>query len=254
MIRKSVAFENQYVIQRTKGVYIATLNQFEATFDFSFAVQVINPQKNDAKRLNKRIQWQMKNVERELRFVKLDTTSLKLIVFIDAIFANNSDYISQIDFVICLADGSNKTNLIHWSSTKCKKITRNVLIAELFAMTQKFDVASILKSFIEEILQISLSMIICTDFKSLYDCLVRLDSTIEKRLIIDIMCLRESYERKKITEIKWIDENNNPADAMTKSNFCRALEDLINSNTIKFQITGWVERESDEKWRSFLNW
>ena len=56
VIRKSVAFENQYVTQRARGAYIATLNQFEATFDFSFAAQVINPQKNDAKRLNKRIQ------------------------------------------------------------------------------------------------------------------------------------------------------------------------------------------------------
>ena len=56
VIRKSVAFGNQYVVQRTKNAYITTLNQFEATFDFSFAVQVINPQKNDAKRLNKRIQ------------------------------------------------------------------------------------------------------------------------------------------------------------------------------------------------------
>ena len=49
-------FENQFVIQKTKGAYIITLNQFEATFDFSFAVQVINSKKEDAKMLNKRIQ------------------------------------------------------------------------------------------------------------------------------------------------------------------------------------------------------
>ena len=113
VIRKSVAFENQYVAQRARGAYIATLSQFEATFDFSFAVQVINPQKDDAKRLNKRIQWQLDNCSRGLRFVKLNTASLKLIVFIDVVFANNSDYISQIKFVICLADASNKANIIH---------------------------------------------------------------------------------------------------------------------------------------------
>ena len=56
VIRKSIAFENQYVIQRVKNAYIVTLNQLETTFDLSFAVQVINSQKNDAKRLNKRIQ------------------------------------------------------------------------------------------------------------------------------------------------------------------------------------------------------
>ena len=202
VIRKSVAFGDQYVAQRARGAYIATLSQPEAAFDLSFAAQVINPQKDDAKRLNKRIQWQLDNSDRGLRFVKLDTASLKLIVFIDAAFANNSDYISQIGFVICLTDASNKANIIHWSSIKCKRVTRSVLAAKLFAMTQKFDVASVLKSFIEKMLQISLSMFICTDSKSLYDCLVRLGSTIEKRLMIDIMCLRESYERKKITEIK----------------------------------------------------
>ena len=113
VIRKSVAFGDQYVIQKTRGAYIATLSQSETAFDFSFAVQVINPQKNDAKRLNKRIQWQLDNSNRGLRFVKLNTISLKLIVFTDAAFANNIDYIFQIGFVICLTDGSNKANFIH---------------------------------------------------------------------------------------------------------------------------------------------
>ena len=49
-------FENQYVAQRTKNAYIATLNQFETAFDLLFAAQVINPKKKDAKMLNKRIQ------------------------------------------------------------------------------------------------------------------------------------------------------------------------------------------------------
>ena len=123
-------------------------------------------------------------------------------------------------------------------------------------MTQKFDIVSVLKSSIEKMLQIFLSMIICTDFKSLYDCFVRLGSIIEKRLMIDIMCFRKSYERKKIIEIQWIDENSNSADAMTKLNFCRALKDFIDNNIIKSQITEWVERKSDEKEKNenFLNW
>ena len=45
VMRKKMKFENQYVAQRAKGAYIATLNQFETTFDFSFAAQVINPKK-----------------------------------------------------------------------------------------------------------------------------------------------------------------------------------------------------------------
>ena len=45
VIKKEMKFENQYVIQKTRDAYIVTLNQFEMTFDFSFAAQMINPKK-----------------------------------------------------------------------------------------------------------------------------------------------------------------------------------------------------------------
>lgn len=57
------------------------------------------------------------------------------------------------------------------------------------------------------------------------------------------MSLRQSYERREITEIKWFDGNNNPADAMTKSKPCQALKDLIETNRIVIKATQWVDRE-----------
>ena len=56
VIRKFVIFEDQYLAQRARDVYIATFSQSEAAFDLSFVAQMINPQKDNAKRLNKRIQ------------------------------------------------------------------------------------------------------------------------------------------------------------------------------------------------------
>jgi hypothetical protein len=55
-IRKMIILKNQYVAQRTRDVYIATISQFEAFFDLSFAVQIINSKEKDAKRLNQRLQ------------------------------------------------------------------------------------------------------------------------------------------------------------------------------------------------------
>ena len=50
-----------------------------------------------------------------------------------------------------------------------------------------------------------------------------------------------------VSEIKWIDGDSNPADAMTKTKPCQALRDLIDTNTIHVEATGWVERvESNE--------
>jgi hypothetical protein len=45
-------------------------------------------------------------------------------------------------------------------------------------------------------------IIVYTDSYSLYECLVKLGITKEKRFIIDIMAIRESYENRKLFEIR----------------------------------------------------
>ena len=74
-------------------------------------------------------------------------------------------------------------------SIKCKRITRSVLTLELYAITYGFDVATLIKATIDQILQINLSLVIYINSKSLYDCLVKLGTTQEKCLIIDIIYL-----------------------------------------------------------------
>jgi hypothetical protein len=123
-IRKNVTPKEQYVAQRALGAYIASVCQPEATFDLSSAAQSMNPRQNDIKALNKRLEWQYDNASRGLRFVPLDTNTLRLIAFTDASFTNNKDLTSQIGFVIVLADVANNANIIHWSSIKCKRVTR----------------------------------------------------------------------------------------------------------------------------------
>jgi len=151
-VRTSLSTKDQYAAQRARGAYIASTCQPEASFDLSFAAQVTSPEKSDVTALNKRIQWQIDNQARGLKLVKLDADSLRLIAFTDASFANNKDLSSQISYVIVLSDATGKANIIHWSSTKCKRITRSVLASELYAMGHRFDVTAVLKSTTERIL------------------------------------------------------------------------------------------------------
>ena len=202
---------------------------------------MINPTKDDTKSLNKRLSWQIKNSNRGLKFVKLDVDALWLLVFTDASFANNKDLSSQIGYVLVLAD-TTKANIVHWSLVKCKRVTRSVLASELYGMAHGYDIGAAIKSTVDKVLQTNLPLILCTDSKSLYDCLVRLGTTAEKRLMVDVMCLRQAYERRQITEVKWIDGEANPADAMTKGKPCVALQRLIDTNQIDLQAVGWVER------------
>jgi hypothetical protein len=45
-------------------------------------------------------------------------------------------------------------------------------------------------------------IIVYTDLYSLYECLVKLGTTKEKRLMIDIMPIRQSYERRDLQGIR----------------------------------------------------
>jgi hypothetical protein len=60
--------------------------------------------------------------------------------------------------------------------------------------------------------------------------------------MIDVMTLRQCYERREITEMKWVHETNNPADSMTKIKPSSALRTVIDTNRINLDTTEWVER------------
>jgi hypothetical protein len=51
-----ITLRNQYIVQRTRRAYIVIVSQLETSFDFSFAAQIINLKKENAKRLNQRLQ------------------------------------------------------------------------------------------------------------------------------------------------------------------------------------------------------
>ena len=217
LIRKLVTSKDQYLTQRAHGAYVATVSQLESVFDLFFAAQIVNPKEKNAKLLNKRLNWQIKHTDRGICFIQLDPTSLKLVVFIDISFANNLNLISQIGYVICLINQFNKANIIYKLCTKCKQVTKSILASELYAMAHGFDTRLVIKSIVEKIMtsstlasisisdnlstsifnlfastlsQLPLPIIICTNSKSLYNCLVKLESTQEKRLMVNVMCLR----------------------------------------------------------------
>lgn len=246
-----------YRAQRARGAYIASVCQPEACFDLSVAAQHQDPKAQDIEALNKRLNWQMKNQDRGLKYIPIDLATAKLFVFVDGSFANNRDLSSQIGYIIILANEENsKTNgeynfyitgnVVHYSSTKCKRVTRSVLASEIYGMVSGVDMAISIGSTLNMILKgLKLNpvpIVVCTDSYSLYDCLVKLGSTKEKRLMIDIMALRQSYERRELAEVRWINGDDNPADSMTKSNPNKALKNFVDANRIKVRVDGWVTR------------
>jgi hypothetical protein len=84
-------------------------------------------------------------------------------------------------------------------------------------------------------------LVVCTDSKSLYNCLVKLGITYEKRLIIDVISMREAYKRREIAQVKWIASKLNLADFITKTKLTNALKTLIDINKIELSVQEWVE-------------
>jgi hypothetical protein len=68
-------------------------------------------------------------------------------------------------------------------------VTKSVLASELYAIAYKFDIKASIKATLNKVLRINLLLVLYTNSKLLYKCLVKLGIIQEKRLIIDVICL-----------------------------------------------------------------
>jgi hypothetical protein len=69
-------------------------------------------------------------------------------------------------------------------------------------MVAGFDIGAVLQDTTSKIISKAILLILCTDLYFLYDCMTKLGTTAEKRLMIDIMGLRQSYKRQEINKIR----------------------------------------------------
>jgi hypothetical protein len=90
--------------------------------------------------------------------------------------------------------------------------------------------------------QPEIPLVICTNSYSLYECLVKLRTTQEKRFIIDILALWQLCKHKKIAEIRWIYNRDNPANALIKATANSSLKHLVSTNKLVVKMKEHVEK------------
>jgi len=132
--------------------------------------------------------------------VPINLPTAKLFVFVNRSFINNKDFSSQLGYKIIIANEFTRENnfiiygnLIYWSLTKSKRVTRSVLALEIYGIVSGVDMAiaigTTLKIIIDRLKLPVIPIIVYTNLYSLYECLVKLSTIKEKRLIINIMAL-----------------------------------------------------------------
>ena len=185
---------------------------------------------------NKVVKHVKKTSSQGLKMSKLDHDSLHLRVYADASFANNPDLTSQLGYIVLLSDKTGKCNVLHFASYKSRRVCRSFLGAEVYAFADAFDYVYVMKHDLEQILDKRIPLQMFTDSKSLFDVIVKNSTTAERRLMIDIKDVRESYEQLKISNVGFVRSEDNPADALTKAKTCSALNRILSTGLIDLTL------------------
>jgi hypothetical protein len=130
---------------------------------------------------------------------------MKLYIMVNASFANNKDLSLQIGCIIIFGNEKKNeksfkliSNIVYWSFTKCKRVTRSILALEVYNIANSMDMAVAIETIFDIITQrlefFDISIIVYTDSFLLYECFVKFGTIKEKRFIIDIVAIRQAYE------------------------------------------------------------
>jgi transposase InsO family protein len=185
----------------------------------------------------------LKNTPVSLRYEDLDADSMCLYVYGDASFSNNPDLTSQIGHLCFLVDKRGRCCLLSWSSHKCRRVTRSVLAAELYALSGAYDHAFTLRHTLESLLKRRLAIFLFTDSRTLFSSITTLCKLTEKRLLIDIAVLRDAYRTGDLDNLCWVESRYMLADPMTKVKGNEYLSEVLTTFIINHPIGLWVRKQ-----------
>lgn len=195
---------------------------------------------------------QLQDLGSTITFRRPDTIGsfpLKVVVFSDA--ARSNDH-GQLAFVAGLVIGEvDKESVFHtiaWRSQKSKRPTKSVGAAETLAAGSAVDEGKVLVRAYQELLDITMDLVVIVDSKDLYDSLSTCRGATDKSIRADVSLIRYEFETQKISRMIWIPGNVNPADALTKpdSPLRQTLQLLMFSGRIPIDFSTSQHRDSEQ--------
>lgn len=105
----------------------------------------------EKKLLAKVIKFLTNTIDQGLNYVPLDMPSARLVLLTDASFENAKGLLSQLRFLLLMGDRNGDCNDIHYVSSRCKRVVRSVIAAELFTLVVGYDSGYTVSHLIEEL-------------------------------------------------------------------------------------------------------
>jgi len=171
----------------------------------------------DIKLLNSAIKRMKKTQDMVLSYAPLDLDSLHLRVYTDASFGCNTDYTSQLGYVILLCDSQDRCHVLDFASKKCKRVVLSILGGDVYAFTEGFNCAFMVRRDLERIYGKRIPIQMRTDSKQMFDVDTKGSKTAERRLMIDVAASRQSYKEFEISDVGLVRSENNVADGLSGS-------------------------------------
>ena len=119
------------------------------------------------------------------------------------------------------------------------------------ALADAFDMAYTIKFDLQAICHQQTPLTMYTDSLSLFDVLTKASMTTEKRLMIDIQCIKDFSRKMEVDDIAYVKSEYDIADPLTKIRLDSILIDTLRSNKLNHPVGQWMNRGKVSKAHDF---
>lgn len=184
-----------------------------------------------------KVMWHITNFQKYTR-------EASVLVDSDADLAKKHDFTSKLWKIIFPMDKTSSEISIPFKCYKWRRVTRSILSAQVFAFVDMLNNPLALRHQLEHALGRSVSMHLLTDSKSLFDIIRKGFSTIGKRIMIEIYGAGQSCIPYEISDIGFVQSNDNIVDNFTKPKILKSLFQSLKTGTWSVNCQQLIRRRS----------
>lgn len=133
--------------------------------------------------------------------------------------------------MVVVVEQYKRCNILHFSSTKSRRVTRSDLAAEIFfPAEQGFDYGSMIREKHNDVYGRILQLDLWVNDKCLWDAVTGIKTTADKRLLIELSTIRDTYEVRELSNVYRFPTGANRTNALTKKLMLEALMRMMTGN------------------------